>query len=137
MKPAQLNTDRRRLLKHGIAVAVTALAGCGGGSDASSPLGSAPAPAPAQPPAPPPAPTPPPAPDAWNPSVPPLLVGTNSTFNLSTTLPASITKGGRFGLDSAGAALPAGMTLSSGGVLAVGSASIGTVTGVIFTYETP
>ena len=135
LKPLQLNTDRRRLLKHSLAAIVTALAGCGGGSDASSPLGSTPAPAPT--PTPTPTPAPPPAPEVWNPSVPPLLVGANSTFNLAATLPVGITRGGRFGLDSSGASLPAGMTLSSGGVLAVGSASIGTVTGVIFTYETP
>jgi len=69
--------------------------------------------------------------------VPPLLVGTNATFNLSSTLPSAVPKGGRFGLDPSGPLLPRGMTLSSAGLLAVGSASIGSVAGVIFTYETP
>jgi len=68
--------------------------------------------------------------------VPPLLVGTNSTFDLSTTLPNGIARGGKFSIDSIGAALPAGMMFSTAGILAVGSAAIGTVNGVIFTYET-
>lgn len=117
-----LNPDRRHLLKRGLAVAVVTLTGCGGGSDASSPVGTTP--------------SPPPVAETWNPSVPPLLVGTNSSFNLSATLPAGVARGGRFGLDASGASLPPGMTLSAAGVLSVGSAAIGTVTGVVFTYET-
>jgi hypothetical protein len=128
----QLITDRRQLLKHGLAVAVTALAGCGGGSDASSPLGAPPAPAP-----PPTPPTPPAAPTAWSPYVPALIVGSGATFDLTSTLPTSISRGGRFSIDSAGSRLPAGMSLSTAGILAVGSAAIGSVTGVIFTYDTP
>jgi len=65
-----------------------------------------------------------------------LLVNSNSTFNLANTLPTGIARGGRFGLDSSGAPLPAGMSLTPAGILSVGSASIGTVTGVVFTYET-
>ncbi len=74
---------------------------------------------------------------SWNPSVPPLLVGSNAAFNLASTLPASVVQGGKFALDSSGATLPVGMSLTTAGILAVGTASIGTVTGVIFTYETP
>ena len=55
LNPKVLNGSRRRLLKCGLGAAISTLAGCGGGSDASSPLGSAPVPAPT------PAPTPPPA----------------------------------------------------------------------------
>ena len=133
LNPKVLNGSRRRLLKCGLGAAISTLAGCGGGSDASSPLGSAPVPAPTPFPAPPP----PSAPDSWNPNVPPLLVGSNATFNLSTTLPSGIARGGKFGLDPGGPVLPRGMSLSADGVLAVGSASIGSVAGVIFTYETP
>jgi hypothetical protein len=64
-------------------------------------------------------------------------VGSNATFNLSTTLPVGVTRGGKFGLDPSGPLLPRGMSLSVDGILAVGSASIGSVAGVIFTYETP
>lgn len=143
MDSSHLNSARRRLLRGGIAAVLGTLAGCEfGGSDASSPIGMSPseppAPSPTPTPTPPsPSPTPPPAaPGAWNPSVPPLLVGTNSTFDLSTTLPNGIAKGGKFAIDAMGAALPSGMTLSMAGILAVGSAAIGTVNGVIFTYET-
>jgi hypothetical protein len=134
LNPKFPNGSRRRLLKCGLGAAITALAGCGGGSDASSPLGSAPTPAPTPPPS---ASPPPAAPDSWNPNVPPLLVGSNATFNLSSTLPNGIARGGKFGLDPNGPVLPRGMSLSADGVLAVGSASIGSVAGVIFTYETP
>lgn len=132
LNPKVPNRSRRNLLKCGLGAAISTLAGCGGGSDASSPLGSAPAPAPVPVPAPPPA-----APAAWNPNVPALLVGSNATFNLSNTLPSGVQRGGRFGVDPYGAALPAGMQLASAGILSVGTASIGTVNGVIFTYETP
>lgn len=135
---SHVNSARRRLLQGGIAAVLGTLAGCDDGGDASSPIGMAPPEPPAPAPAPPsPSPTPPPAtPAAWNPAVPPLLVGTNSTFDLSSTLPNGIARGGKFGIDSAGAGLPAGMTFSAAGLLAVGSAAIGTVNGVIFTYET-
>lgn len=136
---SHLNFARRRLLRGGIAAVLGTLAGCEfGGSDASSPIGMTPPEPPAPSPAPPsPSPTPPPTtPGPWNPAVPPLLVGTNSTFDVSTTLPNGIARGGRFGIDSMGASLPAGMTFSTAGILAVGSAAIGTVNGVIFTYET-
>jgi hypothetical protein len=65
------------------------------------------------------------------------MVGSDSAFDLSRTLPPGISRGGRFGVDSIGAPLPVGMTLSTAGILAVGSAAIGVVTNVIFTYEAP
>lgn len=87
--------------------------------------------------APTPAPTPPTSTHsaAWDPAVPPLLVGSSTSFDLSRTLPASIARNGRFGVDPAGAPLPAGMTLTPAGILSVGTAAIATVGGVIFTYE--
>jgi len=69
--------------------------------------------------------------------VPPLLVRSGATFDLATTLPAGASRGGRFGVDPSGAALPAGMALSAAGVLSVGTAVVSTVGGVLFTYETP
>lgn len=148
-----MNARRRKLLQGGLGVAVTALAGCGGGSDAALPVGAAPAPTPPAPgptppapaptppspsPAPPsPSPAPPPAPAAWTPFVPALVVGSGATFDLASTLPSGISRGGSFGIDANGSRLPAGMSLSAAGLLAVGSAAIGTVTGVIFTYDAP
>ena len=66
-----------------------------------------------------------------------MTVGSGASFDLATTLPAGVTRGGVFGVDSAGAPLPIGMRLSSSGVLAVGTATVGTVSGVLFTYEEP
>lgn len=143
LKLDQIDTKRRRLLQSSVGVAITALAGCGGGSDASLPVGvapSPPAPGPTPPPAPPPAPSPappPPGPAAWVPYVPALVVGSGATFDLSSTLPPSVNRGGIFGIDMGGSRLPTGMTLSTRGILSVGTAAIGTITGVIFTYDAP
>lgn len=73
--------------------------------------------------------------DVW--TVPPiaLVVGSGATFDLATTLPAAVPRGGVFDVAPSGAPLPNGMTLSKAGVLAVGTAAIGDVTGVVFTYE--
>lgn len=73
----------------------------------------------------------------WN--VGPLffLAGSAQTLNLELTLPSEAIKGGTFGLSTSGAALPAGMTLSQSGILAVAGASASTVEGVIFTYTEP
>jgi hypothetical protein len=69
--------------------------------------------------------------------LPVFAVGTGATFDLSTTLPASVAKGGTFGVSSSGAALPSGMTLSPAGILSVGAAVAAQVAGVIFTYTPP
>jgi hypothetical protein len=58
-------------------------------------------------------------------------------MDLAATLPAGVARGGSFGVSSSGAALPAGMTLSSAGILAIGSATAGDVVGVVFTYQVP
>jgi hypothetical protein len=69
---------------------------------------------------------------------PPVLVpGTNPSFDLAATLPAAIRRGGIFSVDPRGAALPSGMSLSTAGLLSVGSATAGTTVGVIFAYSEP
>jgi hypothetical protein len=125
------DTVRRRLLKQTLAAAAAVLSGCRWDSEAASPLGAPPS-EPATPSTPAPA-----VPPTWRPNVPPLTVGTQASFDLASTLPASVARGGTFGVDSGGARLPGGMTLSVAGILAVGTAAIGTVTGVIFTYDAP
>ena len=66
-----------------------------------------------------------------------MAAGTGATVNLATTLPSGVVQGGTFGISSSGASLPSGMSLSSAGILAVGSATVGDVVGVIFTYAEP
>jgi hypothetical protein len=76
-------------------------------------------------------------PDPWLvPSIS-FTVGSSDSFNLATTLPAGTKPGGVFAVDPSGAALPSGMTLSPAGVLSVGSAAVGSVSGVIFSYTEP
>lgn len=134
---------RRDLLKFSLSSCATLLVGCGGATeDAAQPAPSPappppnPPPAPAPSPSPSPSPSPPPA-EAWNPVLPVFLAGTSSTFDLAGTLPGGVIRGGVFGVSSSGAALPTGMALSPSGVLSVGSAVAGQVTGVVFTYTEP
>jgi hypothetical protein len=151
----QFLKDRRLLLKQGLAFAVTTLAGCGGEPDnpitlAGSPIappvagpspGSSPAPTTPSTSTPPTSSINPPTSAtpvaAWVPAVPTLIVGSSATFELSQTLPSGVVRGGTFGIDPAGIPLPTGMKLQSGGTLSVGSATVGTVTGVVFTYDEP
>jgi hypothetical protein len=74
---------------------------------------------------------------AWN--VGPLYfaAGSGATLDLAATLPNGVTKGGAFGTSSEGTSLPAGMTLSPAGILSIGTAPIGDVVGVVFTYTEP
>jgi hypothetical protein len=74
---------------------------------------------------------------AWNVSLPGFIAGGNTTFDLATTLPSSVARGGVFTVSSSGHALPSGMTLSPSGILSVNVASSGQTTGVIFSYQTP
>lgn len=83
---------------------------------------------PPPPPAPPP-PPPPPPPIVWAPVVPALLPG--ATFDLATTLPAELTRGGTFGVHSG--SLPAGVALTAAGILQAGDAD-GSST-VVFRYR--
>ena len=66
-----------------------------------------------------------------------MIEGTGSAFDLSTTLPAGVRRGGIFGISAGGGRLPAGMTLSPTGYLTVGNAMAGRTDGVIFTYAEP
>lgn len=72
-------------------------------------------------------------------TVPPIsfVVGSGSTFDLASTLPAGIIKNGVFTVDPSGLALPAGMTLTANGVVGVGTAVVGTTDGVVFAYTEP
>ncbi|MGH6611071.1 MAG: hypothetical protein ACRECQ_12525 [Burkholderiaceae bacterium] len=101
--------------------------------DASTVAATPPAAAP-----PPPAAAPPPAAPsgAWVVNPPSFAVGSGATFNLANTLPAGVARGGVFGVSSSGAPLPTGMTLTPAGILGVGTATVGNVAGVVFTYAT-
>jgi hypothetical protein len=139
--------SRRKLLLFGLLGGSSVISGCvwddstsGGGLTSAPPSGPSPAPTPAPPPGQPPAPgpTPAPPPAGWSVSPTPyFLAGTGSTFDLSTTLPPGVRKGGTFGIASNGAPLPAGMSLAPTGLLSVGTAGAGRTDGVIFTYAEP
>jgi hypothetical protein len=66
-----------------------------------------------------------------------FTVGSGATLDLSSTLPNGVVKGGVFAVSATGAALPAGMSLTPVGILAVGSATTGAVVEVVFTYVEP
>ncbi len=117
---------RRKVLCFGVGAGALMLLGC----DVSEQDASAAA-------APPPAASPPPASPAWVVNPPSFAVGSGATFNMATTLPAGVARGGAFGVSSAGARLPAGMTFTPPGILSVGTATVGSVAGVVFTYASP
>lgn len=77
-------------------------------------------------------------PTAWviNPA-PAFVVGSGASLDLALTLPAGVVRGGVFSVSSSGASLPTGMSLTGAGILSVGSAAIGTVAGVVFSYAEP
>ena len=87
--------------------------------------------------APSPAPTGPAASSAWVVNPPSFAVGSGATFNLANTLPAGVARGGVFGISTSGARLPTGMSMTPAGILSVGTAIVGNVTGVVFTYASP
>ena len=118
--------DRRNVLGFGLASGALLLLGCDF-SDQDASATAAPAPA-----APPPSAA---ASSAWVVNPPTFAVGSNGTFNLSTTLPAGVARGGVFGVSASGAPLPTGMTLTPAGILSVGTAKVGSVAGVVFTYS--
>jgi hypothetical protein len=70
-------------------------------------------------------------------SLPTFTSGSSTAFDLSTTLPSGVVSGGTFSVDPNGAPLPTGMTLSSKGILSVGTAVATSVGGVVFVYAEP
>ena len=69
-----------------------------------------------------------------------LLIAGDTSFvcDLAPTLPAGIIRGGRFSVDTSGAALPPGVTLSPEGILSLtGGARVGATNGVVFAYTEP
>jgi len=154
---SQLN--RRDALKFGLFSCATLLVGCGGNDETGSHLlsrvpvpspgptptpapppgtaapGPAPAPRPAPTPAPTPTPPPPSAPGAWTVVLPSFTAGKSATYDLRSTLPSGVSRGGTFGVAANGSPLPAGMTLAPVGILSVASTTVGQATGVIFTYS--
>jgi hypothetical protein len=69
--------------------------------------------------------------------IPAFIVDRGGSFDLSTTLPDGIARGGTFGVSSSGRALPAGVTLSPSGILSAVNPVVGETSGVIFTYTLP
>ena len=127
--------SRRAVLGLGVNAGALLLLGCDVNDEDGPALSTRPPPTTT---APPPASAPPPAgpsSSAWVVNPPSFAVGSGATFNLANTLPAGVAGGGTFGVSSAGAPLPTGMTLTPAGILSVGTAKVGNVTGVVFTYS--
>ena len=110
--------SRRDVVWWGLGAGALSLLGCGGGGGNESAPSAAISP-------------------AWVVNSPTFAVDSDASFNLTNTLPAGVARGGSFGVSPAGAQLPAGMTLTSAGLLSVGTAAVGSVDGVVFTYATP
>lgn len=67
-----------------------------------------------------------------------FVEGSGDTIDLTKTLPSGTKPNGRFYVDTtSGPDLPAGMSLSSSGILSVGTASVAEVSGVVFAYDEP
>lgn len=138
--------SRRSFLTVSVAGQALGLAACGGGA-----VGSPPAPAPV--PVPPPAPAPPPVvvpPPTATPALPPaaadwnlgpalyLVANGQVSLDLATSLPSGYAKGGVFGVDASGTPLPAGLRLTPAGLLSADpGASLGSLAGLVFSYQEP
>jgi hypothetical protein len=110
-----LNNPKRRRFSAGMCLSlVTAMAGCGGSTDELLATGAGP---------------------AWD-VVPSrsLSLAPGASFDLAATLPAGVAPGGVFEVDSSGAPLPAGVTLTPGGQLFVSGSATGRTAGVVFRY---
>jgi hypothetical protein len=57
--------------------------------------------------------------------------------DLAASLPATVRRGGVFEVDSAGAALPRGVTLAANGILTVGAIGCCAADGIVFRYTPP
>jgi hypothetical protein len=141
--------SRRGALRFGLFTCATVLAGCGVPEIESlgvPPPAPGPAPTPPTPPPngnqPPPAPSPTPSPapsppPPWNPVIPAFIANRGGTFDLTTTLPVDVARGGTFGVSPNGQPLPVGITLTPSGILSAANPVIGETRGVIFTYTLP
>jgi hypothetical protein len=109
--------SRRHTLQLGLLVLFWPLTGCGGGGSGNSSSDGSPV-----------------APAVWNVPAIDLGQGAASTFNLALTLPPDIARGGVFAVDASGSTLPAGVSLSSTGILSASSQTTESVSGVIFSY---
>lgn len=78
--------------------------------------------------------TPPPVGDTWTVPNQTFLQGSNQTYDLKPTVPASYTSGGLFDTDATGTPTPTGMTLSDDGILGVGTATETSVSNVKLGY---
>jgi hypothetical protein len=79
------------------------------------------------------------SPDSW--TIAPLALSIGDTaivYQLSATLPPNVSRGGTFAVDPSGKPLPAGVALSSDGVLSLTSAAVpGGTAGIVFSYAEP
>ena len=66
-----------------------------------------------------------------------FIIGKTSSFDLSTTLPTCLVKGGQFALDSNSNNLTDGLTLSESGQLSILSENIQDTSGFVFQYSEP
>ena len=67
-----------------------------------------------------------------------LAASAVSSYDLNSSLPPTVKRGGRFNLSANGSALPVGVALSAAGILSsTVVARLGTVTGVVFSYDEP
>jgi hypothetical protein len=115
------NLRRRRLLLAATAlsasgVGLAACGGSGGGTEVASAV------------------------EAWSVTPAPVLIAENFAvrYDLRWSLPARVRRGGRFAVHPGGAGLPRGVVLSPEGVLTLTSeASVGTTSGIVFSYEEP
>lgn len=73
----------------------------------------------------------------WIVTLPVFVAGVATPFDLASTLPASVVRGGVFSIDPMSAPLPAGMELTREGLLSSGTASPSSMDGVVFAYEEP
>ncbi|MCC7382051.1 MAG: hypothetical protein IT384_09485 [Deltaproteobacteria bacterium] len=141
-------SERRRALTFGLVASLFApgcvpssprppLAG-GPGAPPLRPTPAVPHLTPTPPPAAPPTPIPTPPPPTWTVIPAPQFVeASGGVYNLSDTLPPGVRRGGTFAVDPSGTPLPPGMSLSSDGILSVGTAVAGETVGVVFSYTEP
>jgi hypothetical protein len=73
----------------------------------------------------------------WNPTPLLFLAGSTGSFDLASTLPAGVARGGTFALAPGSSPLPAQIRLSPSGVLSATAPVLGTTSNIVFTYAEP